>query len=416
MSAPLTDPTLRPTVTDGRDAPEDERAVYGPPRDEAEGERVAALVDWSFGSLGFGNGADWLALVGPDNCRVLRDPSGTPVSSLGLVEMGQWYGRRRVPAVGVVAVATAGTARGQGHSRELLRRALVEARAAQVPLALLYPASYTLYRKSGFEVAGTAFVHRVAARDIDLRDRRLPVRPLGPEDLDAVKALRATLAREADGNLDRPERLWETTLRRHGVEATGFGVFHGEALVGYVYLRHTASDGPRPYDLSVADVGALNAAAWRRILTLIRDHGSLDAVARWRGPLTDPMTLLLGEEVHAVDNVSHWMARLVDVDGALMARGYFRGVTGELHLDVIDDVLPENTGRRVLALSAGAPQVRAGGDGALRCDVRALAQLYTGFSTASAVARVGGVSGPEPSIALADQIFAGPAPWMSESF
>src|SRR5262249_61653348 len=48
-----------------------------------------------------------------------------------------------------------------------------------------------------------------------------------------------------------------------------------------------------------------------------------------------------------------WMARLVDVRGALEARGYLKGVATEVDLHVEDALFPENEGGLRLAVDEG---------------------------------------------------------------
>ncbi|TNF23950.1 MAG: GNAT family N-acetyltransferase [Deltaproteobacteria bacterium] len=392
-------------------------ASYGRLSGEAELARAQAILDWSFGGRLTWSAAHWLDAMGHDTVRALRDDAGRVQAVLCLLPMGQWLGGRRVATGGLAGVGTAAEARGSGASSALLRDTLRELRADGVPLSTLYPASFTLYRRAGFEVAGSMYHYGVAARDIDVRDRELAVRPVEDGDWDAIVALSREVARGEMGNLDRGPQLWDRVRSRRGVPTTGFVVTDGGTLEGYVFLLQQAAAAPgRPYDLELTDVQARSARGWRRILTLLRDHGSLGAQIRWHGGPADPVVTLLAEEVCSVQLSTPWMLRLVDVDRALAARGYRAGARGELAMEVADEVLPENAGRRVLSVSDGVASVRPGGAGALRLDVRALAQLYTGYASAAALARVGRLDGTPEALATADALFSGPHPWMSDMF
>ncbi|PKN58811.1 MAG: GNAT family N-acetyltransferase [Deltaproteobacteria bacterium HGW-Deltaproteobacteria-14] len=393
-------------------------STHGPLAGDADLERALAVLDWSFGGRLTWGAANWLGSMGHETARVLRDAGGVVQAVLCLLPMGQWFGGRRVATGGIAGVGTAPEARGQGASRALLLRVLRDLRADGVPLSTLYPASFELYRRNGFETAGSMFRYAVAARDIDVRDRELAVRELSESDSDAVVALHKEVAAEAPGNLDRGPQLWSRVRARRGVPATGFGVWAGGALEGYVFILQAAAREPgrHPYDLELTDVAARTGRAWRRILTLLRDHGSLGATVRWAGALVDPMAQLLAEEVYTVEVSTPWMLRLVDVDRALEARGWSVSSPHELHLDVADAALPENAGRRVLSVRHGEVTVRPGGDGALSLDVRALAKLYSGFSSATALTRVGQATGPPEAIATADAVFRGAHPWMPDMF
>jgi len=386
---------------------------YGPLMGEVE--LALETLCWSFGGS-LEDARRWIEEVGVEHLRALRSPSGGVESLLGLIPMGQWFGGRSVRMVGVAGVATRPEARGRGASTRLLGAALAELRAEGVALSALFPASTVLYRRSGYELAGSRFRHRVPARAIDVRDRELEVRPLGPDDTEAVVALQRAVARGANGNLDRGPFIWDRVRRRGGKETLGLGAFSGEHLEGYCYLGHRQGRDPTPYDLDVADAAALSDRGWRRILTLLRDHGSLGATIRWHGALHDPLGMLVEEQAHQLEEVSRWMLRIVDVERALTDRGYYRGLSGELHLELDDPALPANAGRWILSLSSGSPSVTRGGAGHLRCDVGTLAQLYTGFQSPTELARLGRLRAAEGALAFAEDTFRGPTPWMGEGF
>ena len=103
----------------------------------------------------------------------------------------------------------------------------------------------------------------------------------------------------------------------------------------------------------------------------------------WNGGPLDPLLYLLGEQqtsgsrnkVKIIRSLD-WMLRIVDVAGALAARGYPPGLSAELHLDLSDDILPANAGRWVLSVDGGRGQAQPGGAGRLRLDARDLAAIY----------------------------------------
>jgi predicted acetyltransferase len=52
----------------------------------------------------------------------------------------------------------------------------------------------------------------------------------------------------------------------------------------------------------------------------------------------------------------------------------------------------------------------------LRLTVRALAPLYTGHASASALRALGWLEGDDDAVAIADALFAGPAPATADFF
>lgn len=160
----------------------------------------------------------------------------------------------------------------------------------------------------------------------------------------------------------------------------------------------------------------LTAAAVRRFWTFIADHRSIIKKVRWRSSTVDPLLLLLPEQTSNIRYSNHWMLRVINVSKALEKRGYPLGIETELHLEVFDDLLPENNGKFVLSVSNGQGEVTKGGKGELQLDVRALAPLYTGLFTPHQLQLVGRLEAQETALLAATQLFAGSQPWMPDSF
>lgn len=337
----------------------------------------------------------WAKRVGVAKMRVAR-VGGRVAGGLVVYEMGQWFGGRRVPMTGVAAVGVSPEHRSRGVASRLMRAAVEEMRT---PLACLYPATQPVYRRVGFEQAGTYVAYTLPTRTIDARDRALAMRAASRSDERTIRRINAEAARRTNGVLDRCEPLWERIFRPfHGRNTAYLAGDEGYVIFGLEPGRQAGH-----YDLYVRDMAALTPAAGRRLLTFFADHRSLGDSVKFAGGPQAPLLMLAAEQEAEVTRVVRWMLRLIDVKGALEARGY-GAVEAEAHLDVRDDVLPRNHGRWVLAVSHGRARVRKGGRGAVKIDVRTLASLYSGY-----------VSPAELGIDM-PAVFAGPSPWMGEIF
>jgi len=329
--------------------------------------------------------------------------------------MGQWFGGKTVPMTGVAAVGVAAAARGRGAAHTLMTRSVNELHDRGIALSALYPATHTLYRKSGYERAGGYYAIRLDAEDVLLRDRALALRPLGPGDETAVRETYRASASGRNGALDRGPYIWDRVTEPRGERARGYGVFDGEHLAGYLYLlqRRREESG---YDLLLTDFVYRTPAAARRLLTFLGDHHSLAREIRWFGEPADVAVHLLPEPRVRVELRYVWMLRLTHVPAALAARGYPAGLETELHLAVRDEIVPGNAGNIVLRVADGTGEVVPGGSGALELDVRALAALYSGFLSPTALRLAGAIAGDEAHLRRASAIFAGPAPMMTDLF
>lgn len=388
---------------------------YGPLRgDDADELRVISdLLGWSF-AFAPPDAEPWLRRGGLENVRVVRR-GGAAVAALMVVPMGQFFGGRSVPMAGIAGVATAPEARGTGAATALMRTAMRDLYAAGWPLSTLFPTTRPLYRRAGYEPAGGRFELTMPIDRIAVSDRALPIRAIEAGDEAAVVAAYTAHARDVAGHLDRGDYIWSRLRGPRGEVARGYLVEQGDRVAGYLYLFERRTTPPN-FDLRITDVVARTPEAARRILTFIADHGTTAVNVSWfTGPVDTLVQMLpeVGYELHSHD---HWMLRVVDVAGALAARGYPEGLEAELHLDVRDELIPENQGRFVLSVAGGRGEVRKGGRGDLRLDVRGLAPLYTGHLPPVSLAASGLLEGPSAELARAASVFAGPAPWMPDIF
>ena len=381
----------------------------------AELPATIAILSSSFGTPADDVGP-WLETAGHENVRVLRDGAG-PVATLIHIPMGQHFGGRSVPMVGIAGVACPPHRRGDGAATELMRRSTRELHRRGVAISALYPAVQSLYRRAGYEQAVVRFETSVAARDLGDGDRTLSVRPFVPTDWPAVKRVYEAVAPTRPGSLDRGPYCWARAGSRRGQPAIGHVVEEDGAITGYLFhFEQTHPDSPIHRDVSVQDMASSTDRARRRLLTLLGDTRSLADRVVWFGPAHDARLFGIEERRYEVRAYAYAMIRIVDVAAALEARGYPRGLRAELHLDVRDDVVPSNSGRYSLRVEDGRGRVSRAGRGSLGLDVRTLAPLFTGFASPAALAERDALRGTPAAMDVAAQLFAGPQPTLSDMF
>jgi len=352
--------------------------------------------------------------IGYQNLRVLSHDADI-AGGLWLIPMGQFFGGRSVPTAGIAGVGVRPDHRGHGVAHDLMSRTMNELHDQTMPLSGLYPATQALYRQSGFEQAGHRFEINLRLDSIRVRERAATMRRLEESDRPRVEALYRQVAQSRNGYLDRVEYLWDRVFRPMGEATRGYGVFEGDELEGYLYLKHRDKvDGY--YHLSLTDFVFSTPRAGRRLLSFLAGHSSMAGEVRWFGAPNDPAFYLLSEQRFKMLFRYYWMVRITHVEAALTARGFPSGMDAELHLEVADDVILGNNGKFVLNVADGVGQAKKGGRGDMRIDVRALAALYTGFLSAEALKTVGRIEGADEVLRRASAIFAGPTPAMADMF
>jgi predicted acetyltransferase len=397
--------------------PKDQDFVVGPPTDDAEIKAFAACVSQALFSPDIDLDA-WVEREGPDNIRVARSDHGV---AGGLIRqpMGQWFGGRSVSMGAIRAVGVAPQFRGARVGSQLMRAILEESHRDGIHLSTLYAATQPIYRRCGFERAGVRLMYGLPAQSIDLCDRTLTVRPIEPSDYEKIYEAYTARAASTAGNLDRTWWMWQRIFDPlpPGRRTYGYLVEQDGRVDAYaVYTQKGGDPTSHANELALADLVVLTPEAGRRLLTFLADHRSMVGTITWCGAPAEPMLYLLAEYTCKVVDRMDWMLRIVDVRGALEARGYPPALAGELHLDIRDDIIADNNRRFVLEVAESRGHVREGGRGDVRVDIRALAVLYAGHLSPMELKVIGYIDGPGEQVAATARFFAGPSPWMPDVF
>lgn len=389
---------------------------YGP---IAEGELVAVsrILSHAF-AFPPEQAGEWFQKAGLDQARILRLPTG-PVGCLMRIPMGQYFGGRAVPMLGIAGVGVAPEARGQGLALELMQSAIREANAEGIALSCLYASTQALYRQVGYEQAGHRFFYRLPLATIDVRDRKGGLVPLSLADHPAIEDCYRAFAREHNGALERGRYVWSRVRELRGETFHGFGVPRGSGgLDGYIFITQRRSPTTFRQEIGISDIAFRTAAAGRRILGFLADFGTIGDEALFFGGPHHLLLTLMGQQRFKIEFRDYWMVRVTDVKSALEKRGYPAGITGELVLRITDDLVSENTGTWVVRIRDGSATAErsASGQPGLALDAGALAAMYSGFLSPGQLRLIGRAEGDERSAALAAAAFAGPTPGMTEMF
>ncbi len=366
----------------------------------------------------------WLRSAGIEHLRSVRaGNAGSIRGSLLRIPMGQHFGGKSVPMLGIAGVGVPPEARGQGVARRMMQEALVEAAGEGQALSGLYASTQALYRQVGYEQAGFQFRMRIPVRQIDVRSAKtspLSVRPLTPDDEDAVRSCYRGFAASFNGPLDRGPYVWRRTRAWRDKSYHGFGVFDGRSLEGYVFLAQ--EHGEHAYgkhDISIADVAFGTPRAAHRLLGFLADFATMgDTIVLNAGPL-HPLISLTNAIMLPIEKQEYWMLRIVNVRKALEQRGYLPGAHGVVQLDLHDPLIPANAGTWTLRVERGQAEIKKENQvrPTIRTTTQALVPLYTGLYTARQLRLMGWLEGDDAAIDAADAMFMGfGTPWMSDFF
>jgi predicted acetyltransferase len=330
----------------------------------------------------------------------------------------------------VAGVKVAPEYRGQGVGRALMT-ALVDLMTMRgYPLAVLFPATMTIYRSLGWEIAGHLHEAVLPSRALGTLPRAdvkaAGIRRAGPDD--AAEVLEV-IGRAHAGARDCGPVSWdETTMRRW---LTRPGTYADRDR--YAYL---APDGFLAYhwrhghdeifvDRLVASAAtAATAALW----AVAGSNSSVAEMVRALVGPSDPLWWMLREQDANIAERQSWMLRLLDAPAAIAARG-FPATDLAVPLQLTDDLRPANAGRWDLTVRAGTGRLSPGRTSdvpasadpaspagpALDLGPRGLAALYAGTPMAT-LRRAGLATGGSPAAdAALDGAFAA-TPYMLDDF
>lgn len=374
-------------------------------RFRAEDEPAFARLEGTAFAVPVADAPGWFDLAGRDQLRLLQ-VGDEVVGGLVLVPMGLFVHGRSLSTWGVAGVAVAPERRGQRLGHFLMASMLREAREEGAALSSLYASTRTLYRGVGYGVAGS--MRKVELPTDALRCRGASTegwRRATTDDHPAIEACYRRRAAQSNGLLDRGPYQWGR-LRRGKTVGTWVRERHGEvvAYVSFVHKRTESSGGwSRAEGL---DWAADTVDDLRSLVGLVHGFRSMTRATTLHAQVDDPLLDVLDEPRWEVVLEEGHMVRIVDVAKAFEGRGYGATQRGRVVVDVVDEVLPENAGSWTLEVEGGNAQVRRGGEGGVRIEVRALSALLTGYSTPTTLVRRGLLDRDEPALAL----LAAPSP------
>jgi predicted acetyltransferase len=333
-------------------------------------------------------------------------------------------------AAGVTMVGVVPSHRRQGALTLLMRRQLMDARSRGEPLAILWASEGSIYGRYGYGVA-TQVVGIDADRAsivFEAVDPGAQVRLVDSEEAARVfPAIYERVRRETPGAIARSDDWWklyrlpDPEWRRRGAGPKFHALLEldGEPA-GYASYRVKGDweEGFPQSQLRVLDPVAISPRAVHELWRFLFGVDLVQRVQAWPLPPDHPLFLLAWEPRKLRMRIGDglWL-RILDVEGALSARSYAE--EGELVLELVDSLVPENGGLwRLEARGGGAAVERGAGKAALRLDVQALASTFLGAFSFAELQAAGLVDElANGGVATADALFRTPRePWCLEIF
>jgi len=315
--------------------------------------------------------------------------------------------------------------RRRGVLTGLMRRQLADLADAGEVLATLHASEPTIYGRFGYGVGTVSRVTRVRPARARLRAEvptagtvRLLTRD---EALTLLPEAYARLRPRRAGVMGRAPSWWAMAYEyRMAHSRQRVAAHHGPdgEIDGMIAFRSVEipSDDPRTgAGVAVLDFMGANQAVENDLWRFVLGIDLVDEVTVYMRPLDDPLEAML-ENAHGARG--EWddelWVRVVDVPAALAAHTY--GAADPVVVEVVDQILPANSGRYLVGGPRGAERTDA--PAALTLDVEALGMVYLGAWRPSKLAEIGRLTAHAPAaLPAADRLFATDEPsWCGSMF
>jgi predicted acetyltransferase len=379
---------------------------------------------WRLGHEAFGFPAAPSAPSEPPAPGSLDRPGATPVVAMdGDTMAGRmvdrdydcWFGGKLVPTSGIGGVTVAMEYRGRGLLTPLFTELFRIAKDRGAVLSALYPSSVGIYRRLGYEVICTADPARfpIAALSRISAPEQIRTRRATAADGPAIRSTYDAWAAANNGPLSRRGASFPVDDDELIKSFTGITVAERDGLIiGYTSWNRGSSFGPDGV-LQVFDLIATDRDGYRALLAAL---GSYASIVGWikienASGLDLVLQLFPTSEWQVLDS-QPYMLKIIDVVGALQARGYPEVISTTLEFGVAGDPITGTDGHYRLELSAGVATCSRLGDLDATGDVpvftpNGLAMAYAGAQSAAGIRSVGGLSGPNDHDETFGAIFGG---------
>ena len=311
------------------------------------------------------------------------------VGALVLLDFASTWAGRAVPTGGVSGVVVAPQARGRGVAHAMLAEAMRRMSDRGQVLSTLYPTTAALYRSVGYEVAGW------------FERRNIPLAAIPPEpastldwrrvafDEPVIDRIEHRMASQHDGWFV-PDPVWSAWHAHRWANDRSTNRYayigrRGSEDVAAVVYRYDSSE-TLMFELAAEILVATDGAGLAAALAFLAGHGTTSGHVQTSLPGSLLALHLPHVQQARIASDWPWMLRLVDLPGAVAARGWSPSVSGRAELEVHDGTWPANEGRWVLEVDGGRAQLSPGGGGRTSLSIQDLARVYAGGDVATMAA------------------------------
>jgi len=305
-----------------------------------------------------------------------------------------------IPIIGIARVMVAPDQRRRGVAAFMMRKALEIFEGEDISAAVLYPFEHRFYRHLGWGCASEIREYSIMPSQLYdyldvLDEKEFEVRILSQSDLPLLSNFYDAAARHYNGMLLREEDYWREELISPPKQVA-LAYFNGE-IIGYIIysLKESRSNNSHVQLMIVHEWMAPTIDARDALLSYLARQAEQVERMELVLPPDEPLHLWIDDPRHSsrsmistlftrtASQALGFMYRIVNLKSAFECGRPFNGVTGELLIDMEDEILGN---RRLLANFTGSNIIAEGSSSKAKRQVRGevdmLSQMFCGFTSA----------------------------------
>lgn len=329
-------------------------------------------------------------------------------------EYDSWFGHEVVPTCGIASVTVALEARGRGLLAPLMRHLHQDARAHGAVIGTLFPTATGIYRRFGYELIGSYTQVELLTADLALLpESSASTRRARSQDIEAVIDLYDAWAGEQNGPLTRsgpssPDsaKALAEELAEDRLACTLAVDAHGRAI-GYALWKRSGGYGSGGI-CEVEDLVAVDLDGWTALLRTLGTNAPVaPRTLLWTSGWDVSRHVLPTNGWRIVDEHPYMLA-VLDVVGALEARGWSTALEADLDFRVVGDRIGDLDGSYHVRVREGRAECsRMPGHPQRTYTPRGLALAYAGAQSSANLRFAGQLTGPDIDDATWDALLAG---------
>ncbi len=350
---------------------------------EEEKDSLAQLFNNAY-RIGLETARKWADRAGEPRTLVVPEP-GRLASCINMLPFKMVFGGQPVAMGGIGGVATWADCQGKGYAGALMHRSVEIMHEQGYLVSALYPFSFRYYRKFGWESCGDRITYE-GFRQSDLRrgeDSRLVRASRGAEDAPLFAAAYDRQAAERyNGLMVRSHESWTARLNTLA-EAGGHAylIEEDDQPTGYFLCDHPHDSGGH-IGLRIRDFATNTPRAMRAMTMFLATlPGNVETITLQTAAHPTIFEAFLEPTVRKL-LAPGFMFRVLDVCGAVAARGYNSAARQGFTAYITDEHGPWNSGAYEFDFGGGRGEAKRLPEGVATdflWSIQEFSQVFTGY-------------------------------------